>query len=69
MAGPADRAGIDPPAPRFRTEAISMLHLAAIGTTEWILIIGALALLFGARKIPELARSLGSCVNEFKKGR
>jgi sec-independent protein translocase protein TatA len=45
-----------------------MLRLAAIGTTEWILIICAIALLFGARKIPELARSLGSSVNEFKKG-
>jgi TatA/E family protein of Tat protein translocase len=45
-----------------------MVHLAAIGTSEWILIFCALALLFGARKIPELARSLGSSVNEFKKG-
>ena len=45
-----------------------MLQLAAIGTTEWILIFCAVALLFGARKIPELARSLGSSVNEFKKG-
>ena len=45
-----------------------MLPLAAIGTTEWLLIICACALLFGAKKIPELARSLGSSVNEFKKG-
>ncbi len=45
-----------------------MLTFAAIGTTEWLLIICACALLFGARKIPELARSLGSSVNEFKKG-
>ena len=45
-----------------------MLHLAAIGMTEWILVICAVALLFGARKIPELARAMGSSVNEFKKG-
>jgi sec-independent protein translocase protein TatA len=45
-----------------------MVHLAAIGTTEWILIICAVAILFGAKKIPDLARSLGSSVNEFKKG-
>ena len=45
-----------------------MLHLAVMGMTEWILIICAIALLFGARKIPELARAMGSSVNEFKKG-
>ena len=45
-----------------------MLTFAAIGTTEWILIFCGIAILFGARKIPELARSLGSSVNEFKKG-
>ena len=45
-----------------------MLQLAAIGWTEWLIIFACVALLFGARKIPELARSLGSSVNEFKKG-
>jgi sec-independent protein translocase protein TatA len=45
-----------------------MIHFAAIGTTEWLLIICVAALLFGAKKIPELARSLGASVNEFKKG-
>ncbi len=45
-----------------------MVVLAVIGTTEWILIICAAAILFGAKKIPELARSMGASVNEFKKG-
>jgi sec-independent protein translocase protein TatA len=45
-----------------------MNQLAAIGTMEWLLIFCVVALLFGARKIPELARSLGASVNEFKKG-
>ena len=45
-----------------------MIHLAAIGAPEWLLILCVVALLFGARKIPELARSLGASVNEFKKG-
>jgi sec-independent protein translocase protein TatA len=45
-----------------------MLPIAAIGTTEILLIVFVVLLLFGARKLPELARGLGSSVNEFKKG-
>jgi sec-independent protein translocase protein TatA len=45
-----------------------MLPFAAIGTTEILLIVFVVLLLFGARKLPELARGLGSSVNEFKKG-
>ena len=45
-----------------------MLSFAVIGTTEWLLIAFVVVLLFGARKLPELARSLGSSVNEFKRG-
>jgi sec-independent protein translocase protein TatA len=37
--------------------------------TEIALILLALVLLFGARRIPELARSLGRSLSEFKKGR
>lgn len=37
--------------------------------TEIVLILLALVLLFGARRIPELARSLGRSMSEFKKGR
>lgn len=45
-----------------------MLYLAAIGMSEWIFIFIGVMLLFGAKKIPQLARSMGSSVNEFKKG-
>lgn len=40
-----------------------------LGPTEIILILVVLILLFGAKKIPDLARSLGRSLNEFKKGR
>jgi TatA/E family protein of Tat protein translocase len=38
------------------------------GTQELLLILGAGILLFGAKKIPEMARGLGRSMNEFKKG-
>lgn len=37
------------------------------GATEWIVIGLAILLLFGAKKIPELARGLGQGINEFRK--
>ncbi len=39
-----------------------------LGATEIILILLALVLLFGARKLPELARGLGRSTVEFRKG-
>jgi sec-independent protein translocase protein TatA len=38
-----------------------------IGSTEVILIIVAALFLFGPQKLPELARSLGGAVGEFKR--
>jgi sec-independent protein translocase protein TatA len=38
-----------------------------IGTNELIMIFGVVVILFGAAKLPELARSMGSSVGEFKK--
>lgn len=37
------------------------------GGWEWILILAVVVLLFGARKIPELARGMGTGIKEFKK--
>ena len=38
------------------------------GHMEIILIIFVILLLFGAKKLPELSRSLGKSLGEFKKG-
>jgi sec-independent protein translocase protein TatA len=38
-----------------------------IGTQELVMIFAVVVLLFGATKLPELARSMGSSVGEFKK--
>jgi sec-independent protein translocase protein TatA len=39
------------------------------GPTEWLLILAIVLVLFGAKKIPELARGLGQGLNEFRKAR
>lgn len=39
-----------------------------LGPLEIILILVVLLLLFGARRLPEIARSLGKSKGEFKKG-
>ena len=48
-----------------------MLNLIAfgLGPTEIILIILALLLLFGGRKIPELMKGIGKGMKEFKKAK
>lgn len=35
---------------------------------EWWVVLGVAVLLFGAKKLPELARSLGRAQSEFKQG-
>ena len=37
------------------------------GGMEWVIIVLIILLLFGAKKIPELARGLGQGINEFRK--
>lgn len=45
----------------------SILALFNMGGMEMVLIFAVILLLFGAKKLPELARSLGKGINEFKK--
>ena len=45
------------------------LFIGGLGPPELLLIAGVLILLFGASKLPKLARSMGTATGEFKKGR
>lgn len=42
--------------------------MAGLGPGEILLVVGVIVLLFGARKLPEFARSLGKAKKEFKRG-
>ena len=44
------------------------LLFGGIGTTEIILIVFVILLLFGAKRIPELMKSMGKGVKSFKEG-
>jgi sec-independent protein translocase protein TatA len=45
-----------------------MFALGGLGGWEWVLVILAILLFFGSKRIPDLARSLGQSIKEFKKG-
>ncbi len=44
------------------------MFAARIGTPEILVILAIAILLFGATKLPQLARSLGASAREFRKG-
>ena len=44
-----------------------MLAIFSLGGTEIVLILGITLLLFGGKKLPELAKGLGQGIREFKK--
>jgi len=43
------------------------LALFGMGTTEMLLVLAIVVLLFGAKKLPELAKGMGKSIKEFKK--
>jgi sec-independent protein translocase protein TatA len=46
----------------------SFADIFGIGTPELIVVLVILLLLFGAKKLPELSKSLGQSARELKKG-
>ena len=42
--------------------------LPSVGPSELIILLVIILLLFGAKRVPELAKGLGSGVREFRKG-
>ena len=47
---------------------ITPLAFMGDGSTELMVILGIMVLLFGSSKLPKLARSMGKSATEFKKG-
>lgn len=47
---------------------MDLLAFAGLSPWELLIIVLVIVLLFGSAKIPQLMRSMGSGVNEFKKG-
>lgn len=47
-------------------QSFATIFLGVIGTQEIVLIVIAILVLFGGRKIPELMRGLGRGIREFK---
>ena len=43
--------------------------IGGMGTPELLLILGIVVIVFGARRIPEIGRSVGKGLREFKKAR
>ena len=46
---------------------MNVIFAGFLGGWEWVVVLGAVLLLFGAKRIPELAKGLGSGIREFKK--
>ncbi len=50
--------------------AVTDLQMAIVNAAEWIIIIALIvAVIFGAKKVPELARSFGRATTEYEKAK
>ena len=50
------------------SDSLILIFLWGIGTPELLILFAIILLVFGGRKLPGLARSIGSGINEFKRG-
>jgi sec-independent protein translocase protein TatA len=51
----------------YKERFMNVMFAAFLGGMEWIIVLLAVLLLFGAKKIPELAKGLGTGIKEFKR--
>ena len=51
---------------KLNLSTMNILLIGGIGTSELLLIVFALLLLFGGKKLPELMRGIGRGVRDFK---
>ena len=51
---------------KYKYMTLLSIFFGFMGGYEWVLILLAVLLLFGGKKIPELMRGLGSGIKEFK---
>ena len=54
---------------RIKGMTDTLAFIGSLGAQEMILIFLVMLLLFGAKKLPELARGLGKSMGEFKKAK
>ena len=47
---------------------MEVVAVPSIGWPELLIVLFVLLLLFGAKKLPDMARSIGKSTNEFKRG-
>ncbi len=67
MTFPEDSSTFDTDSKENILEEVPMFLFGPVGPTELILIILIVVIIFGARRLPELGKSLGEGIKNFRK--